>query len=111
MNTTLDQIKMLNLTEDDFKLLVDGLDSLPERGLAGELMGDLFTSMLTDKADETAIAKMKSERDSRKREADRAKEIMKENTKILQGKLLMLKRYLQENKLLHDAYEVLQIPG
>jgi len=36
------ELKQLNLTEHDFDLLVEGLDALPERGLAGEMMGDLF---------------------------------------------------------------------
>lgn len=106
----LEQIKLLNLTEEDFKLLVDGLDELPEKGLAGEMMGEIFMGIMSDKGNPEAVEKMKSEREDRKRKAERAKEQMKEDVKILQGKLLMLKRYLQENKLLKDAYEVLNLP-
>jgi hypothetical protein len=35
-------IKNLELTEQDFQLLVDGLDALPEKGVAGEMMGELM---------------------------------------------------------------------
>lgn len=102
----LEQIKMLNLTEEDFKLIVDGLDALPEKGFAGEMMGDILVGML-GKGDDEAKAKMMKDREAERKKKDAGKEIMKENIKILQGKLLMLKRYLQENKLLKDAYEVL----
>lgn len=102
----LDQIKMLNLTEEDFKLLVDGLESLPERGLAGEMMGDLIGSMLADKNPE-AQEKIKRDREMKARKQESEKQLLKENIRILQGKLLMLKRSLQENKLLSDTYEII----
>lgn len=110
MESSLEQIKLLNLTENDFKLLVDGLDVLPEKGMAGELMGDLFMGIMTDKKDSEAIEKIKLDRENKRRIAEKAKESLKDDIKILQGKLLMLKRYLQENKLLKDTYEILNIP-
>ena len=106
---SLEQIKLLNLTEDDFKLLVDGLDALPQKGLAGEMMGDLLLGMISDNKSPEAVEKMKSEREARKRKEEKAKEKQGDDIKILQGKLLMLKRYLQENKLLAEAYEVLNL--
>lgn len=110
MNNSLEQIKLLSLTSEDFKLLVDGLDALPEKGTAGEMMGDLFLGLLS-KGDEETMAKHKAQREADKRKREKEKEVMSENVKILQGKLLMLKRYLDENKLLADTYEVLNLPS
>lgn len=109
MENSLEQIRLLNLTDEDFKLLVDGLDALPERGLAGEMMGDLIIGMMS-KGDKEAQDKVLEEREKRLRKMKGEKELMKENVKILQGKLLMLKRYLQENKLLKEAYEAINLP-
>lgn len=92
-------LKSLNLTTDDFKLLIEGLDALPERGTAGELMGELLIASLM-KDDSEAKSKMEQERKERKEKQQVEKERMQENIKILQGKLLMFKRYLQDNNLL-----------
>lgn len=109
MDNTLDQLKFLNLTEDDFRLLVDGLDALPEKGAAGEIMGDLFSAMLSK--DEEQRERLQAERDKQKAKREKDKAQMKEDVKILQGKLLMLKRYFQENNILKETYEVLSIPN
>lgn len=36
-NNILNEIEKLGLTEHDFKILNDGLEALPDRGMAGEL--------------------------------------------------------------------------
>ena len=105
MQNSFEQIKLLNLTDADFKLMVDGLDALPERGAAGEMMGELLIGMLS-KGDEEKERQMKLERDDRRRKAEKDKESIRENVKILRGKLLILKRYLQENNALAQTYEV-----
>ena len=109
MQNSFEQIKLLNLTDEGFKLMVDGLDALPERGAAGEMMGELLIGILS-KGDEEKERQMKLERDDRRRKAEKDKESIRENVKILQGKLLILKRYLQENNALAQTYEVLNIP-
>ena len=92
-------LKSLNLTSDDFKMLIDGLDALSERGAAGEMMGELLMASLM-KDDEEAKSKMEKEREERREKQKREKEQIHENVRILQGKLLMFKRYLQDNDLL-----------
>ena len=92
-------LKDLNLTSDDFKLLADGLDVLPERGVVGEFVGDLLFSSIT-KDDKELKAKFEEEREHRREKQRMEKERMQENIRILQGKLFMFKRYMQENGLL-----------
>lgn len=108
MDNSLEQIKLLNLTEEDFTLLVEGLDALPERGLAADMMSDLIMGMVA-KRDEEAQKKILEDREKKQRAQVHQKQMMKENVRILQGKLLMLKRYLAENKLLKDAYEAINL--
>ena len=99
-------LKQLNLTEKDFDLIVEGLDTLPEKGIAGELMGGLFEAILT-KDDPTIKDKWQIEREKRQREREVKNRMLKEDIKILQGKLLMLKRYLIEQGALKEAYDII----
>ena len=98
-------IKNLNLSDNDFKMLIDGLDALPQRGQIGELMVDLLASTMI-KNPESKI-KIERELELKKKKHEAEKEILIEDAKILQGKLLMLKRYLAENKMLAEVNEVL----
>lgn len=100
-------IRNLELTENDFRLLIDGLDTLPEKGMAGEMIGMLFEGLLTDKNPE-AVAKLKAEREDKKRFEENAKQALREEIKILQGKLLMFKRYLIEIDALKQVNELLR---
>lgn len=97
-------LKDLNLSDEDFSLLIQGLDALPQKDQAGEMMSDLIGTVLFD-------GKMKEEFE-RKRKQDlvkkqAAKDKLIEDTKILQGKLLMMKRFMQENNLMKDVNNIL----
>lgn len=98
-------IKDLELTEQDFKMLVDGLDVLPEKGAAGELMGAMFEGLLGDKNPE-AMERYKREQAAKRKEHDRLKESLKEDIRILQGKLLMFKRWLIQNDALKQVDDI-----
>lgn len=100
-------IKNLELTENDFKLLIDGLDTLPERGAAGEIMGIMFEGILGEKGPE-AKEKAKRERDMRRRDEDVKKDALKEDIRILQGKLLMFKRYLIQMDALKQVNDMIE---
>lgn len=102
-------IKNLELTEQDFQLLVDGLDALPEKGLAGEMLGDLFIGMLAKDTPE-AQDKIKLEREAKHKKLEASKQQMKEDVRILQGKLLMLKRWLLQAGALKQAHDILERP-
>lgn len=102
MNT----LQSLNLNENDFKLIIDGLDCLPEKGFAGEMMGDLLMGMIA-KDDPLAQEKMKQEREKSRRDREMKKAAIVDDIKILQGKLLMLKRYLMEQGALNETTNIL----
>lgn len=102
-------LESLNLTTKDFDLLVQALDFLPEKNVAGEMMVELISTMMAKNDTEAALIKDKAMKQRAKAQGD--KELLREETKILQGKLLMLKRYLMENKLLADANEIISKNG
>jgi hypothetical protein len=102
MNT----LKHLNLSEKDFSLIIDGLDYLPEKSAMGGFMGDLLGTMFM-KDDPDAKRKMEIDRKLRMEKEKHDKDMMKEDIKILQGKLLMLKRYLMETGALNDTMDIL----
>lgn len=102
------QLQDLKLTEKDFQLLVDALDFLPEKGATGEIVGDLLMSMVTDNEPgrkEKMEAKMTEIK--RKRIAEAAE--LKEDAKILAGKLLLFKRFLQQEGLLSKDVDQLDV--
>lgn len=98
-------LKHLNLTERDFELIIDGLDQVPNKNQAGEMMGELMVAMLT-KDEPESMSKIKAEREERQRKANKERVLVVEEIKILQGKLLMLKRYLIEQDALNQAQDI-----
>jgi hypothetical protein len=85
-------------------MLIDGLDALPQRGQMGEMMVDLLASTM---GNDDSRRKVEKEMEQRKLKGKMEKELLIEDSKILQGKLLMLKRYLSENKLMTEVNNVL----
>ena len=104
------EIKDLQLTENDFKLLIDGLDALPERGLAGEMVVDLIEGIMGEgkPKNDAKIQFDKLKREREKNAKQKEKQMLTEEIKILQGKLLMFKRYLIETDALKQVNEILK---
>ena len=97
-------IKDINLSEEDFKTIFDALECLPERGAAGSILGGLMGTLIPEGKVREEYEK-RAEQMERKRQ--REKEILTENVRLLQGKLIMLKRHMIENDLLRQAKESL----
>lgn len=104
-------IKDLNLTDDDFKMIIEGLDALPEKGAAGEILGDLMIGMIGDQSNPDRFKQIKQEREKQTNKEKYKKNLMIEDIKILQGKLLMFKRWLIENDALRQTNEILTSKG
>jgi len=101
----MEDLKQLNLTEDDFKMIVDGLDQLPSRGAIGNMMMHMLTASMSDEKPEAKEKAMKRLEETEKKE-ERERTILVENIKILQGKLLMFKRFLQQEGALQQAKSI-----
>lgn len=102
----MDELKSLNLSEKDFKLIIDGLDALPDKSLAGEMLGELFTGMLMKDGDpkKDEMDKLRLARQAKK---ETEKELLKEEIRILQGKLLTLKRFLMQQNALETTVNII----
>ena len=100
------ELENLELTDKDFKLLVEGLDALPSKDLGGEIMFALLGSMAL-KDDPEGKDKFKREMLSDRASKEREKALLIEEIRILQGKLLQLQRYLRMNNLLKQANDLL----
>ena len=100
-----DQLKHLNLTEKDFDMIVEGLDHLPNKTLPGEMLKDMMSAMLTK--DKESMEKLTHDRERKYKEMENNKRELREDIKILQGKLLMLKRYLMQEGALKDTYDII----
>jgi len=99
----------LQLTEQDFDLIVSGLDELPNKGQAGEFMVSLFTGIIA-KDDPEAKAKLEAEHAKRRLKEDQQKKQMLEDVALLKGKLIMLKRLLVTNGALKQVDDIIN-PG
>jgi hypothetical protein len=101
-------LRNLQLTERDFQLLVDGLDTLPNKDFAGDIMEGLMMGMLKkDGGDNTQLSDFEKKRQAEKLKKERDKEMLKEDIKILQGKLLMFKRFLIQQDALKQVDDIL----
>ncbi|MGN6417755.1 MAG: hypothetical protein ACTHMC_09705 [Pseudobacter sp.] len=99
-------LKNFGLTVKDFDLLIDGLETLPEKGVAGEMMGMMLEGLIS-KDDPVAQEKVKRDRERQLKDKEHARNMMREDIRILQGKLYQLKRFMQENNLLEEVNKIL----
>lgn len=96
------ELEQLNLTESDFKMITDGLECLPSKDMPGEILFGLLEAAMS-KDDPAAREKLKQDRSSGAKEKERAKQLLIEDVRILQGKLLTLQRFLRMNGLLKQG--------
>jgi hypothetical protein len=102
------EIKNLELTERDFQLLVDALDFLPEKNSTGEMLSSLIVNMVAgDRKDTPEFKEYERKNELKQIKAARDKEALKEDIRILQGKLLMFKRFLIQQDALKQVGDIL----
>ena len=87
----------LTLTNEDFNLIIDGLEHLPNKDLSGNILVDLTLSMIA--RNEEAKEKMQKEREKQKTEREILKTEIKNKTDILKSKLILLKDELVGKEL------------
>lgn len=100
------QTTELELTEADYKLLIDGLDALPNRSSSSEFLHDLIVDLLGKTHPEQAM-RLKRERELENKKINDAREALIEEVRILQGKLFCMKRINLQNKAVNATNDIL----
>lgn len=95
------ELSDFNLTEKDFQLLVDGLDVLPSRGASGKLLVDMLGSMMID--DDAKRSEFEKKRKAVEDREESTRKLLIEDIRILQEKLLTIKRYMQDRSLFKEV--------
>lgn len=99
-------IKDFSLTQEDFELIMKALEYLPESGAVGELMETMLGTLLPDDRNYRSKYEALKKAKDRSREAKRA--ALVEEVRILQGKLLTIKRELMQAGALKQASDILK---
>lgn len=100
----MEELKNIKLTERDFHLMVEGLEVLPGKDIAGELVMDLMMGAVGGEEGQRKVLAHRKERELSKQ---KDKDFLIEETRILQGKLLQLKRLMSANGTLSKVHEIL----
>lgn len=99
-------IKDLNFSDEDIKLLLDGLEALPSRHVAGDMMLAMLDGMIEGNSPEAKERRQKAMQD-RENKQKAETERLAEETIILRGKLLMFKRYLLQESALKQTNDII----
>lgn len=81
------------LTTSELTILIEALKSWENKDFAGDLMGDMFSTLLIDpKKHPEEAAKMKIEREEKQRKRDQEKADREEQSIIIKAKLIQLRQ-------------------
>lgn len=101
MNTN--ELKILS--EEDFDLIVKALEALPNAKDSGLILGTIMGSILSNEGNKGEIEDHLKKREG---ELDKEKQRVTEEVRILQGKILTMKRAMIANDLLAGAKDILK---
>ncbi len=106
----LQNIKDLELTEEDFNMLIEGLDAIPEKGIGGLMMTGLFEALMEDKMDKNNPLYIQRQKEKQIEEKKRQQSLStkQEDITVLKSKLILLKRFLLGEGALKQANELLK---
>jgi predicted amino acid-binding ACT domain protein len=103
-------ILSVGLTAEDFDVLLEGLDSIPEKGMAQEIMRGTMTMLLTADSNPSRRTEMQRQVKRSAEELQKKADGRKEDLVILKSKLILLKRLLLSNDAIRQANEILTPP-
>lgn len=96
----------IQLTEQDFDMLIEGLGVLPEKGSTGIMLAELVGGMIAGN-DPRANAIVDQHLNKEKRGREEKKKQQAEEITLLKSKLILLKRYLVTNGALKTTNKIL----
>lgn len=85
------------LSDEEIRLLIDGLENLPHKDVSGDIMETLISTALLK--DPIERARMEREREEKRRVKEGSKEQLKNKIRMLQGKILMMKEAVDDAEL------------
>lgn len=103
-------ILSVGLTAEDFDTCIDGLDAIPEKGLANEVMQGILGVMLGGAVNDCRRKEMEAAFRRRMKEQEIKIASGKEDLVILKSKLILLKRLLISNAAVNMTNEILNPP-
>lgn len=92
-----DAIKNIGLTDKDFDMINEALENLPSKDAAGRLFTGLFKTMLIK--DEEKLKEMQKKDSEEEAERKHELKLLKEDIRILQSKIIQLKRIFYNDRL------------
>lgn len=98
METT--QIKQLGISVADFELIVKALDHYTQKDFAGTIMTTLLAGIIGDNPAQKAEFERREKILEAKRETER--QILTEDVRMVQSKIITLKRLMIENNLMES---------
>ncbi len=89
--------ELFMLTEEEWDLLLESMDALKSKGLAGELMSGMFEAMLSPKENASKEEKEKWEKAKKERELvkglkEEEEKKFKQKVDLLKAKLVLMKQ-------------------
>lgn len=99
-------IKDLELSEEDFKMIMDALEALPERANMSDFIGEIMIGTLAH-GDKDMESRLRAEKERRSKYRQSSSKVELEDIRVLQGKLIMMKRILHEEGALKQANDIL----
>jgi hypothetical protein len=96
----------VTLTEEDFNLINSALEYYPEKESAGLFMVSMLDAMLADKTPE-GRERLKQKQDQQNRKALAERDRILEDVRVLQGKIIQLKRQMLTDNALRQANDEL----
>jgi len=80
----------MDLSKDDYNILIEALDSWVKRDFSGKMFGDIMTAVLF-KGDEEGMAKIKEEREAEKAKQKEQEKRDEEIAVLLKSKLILMR--------------------
>lgn len=100
-------ILSVGLTAEDFDTCIEGLDAIPEKGMAQELMHGTLGLLFGTMANDQRRKEMEQQFKGKMKTMEQRVAARKDDLTILKSKLILLKRLLLSNEALRTVNEIL----
>ncbi len=103
----LQDVLSVGLTPEDFDLMLEGIDAIPEKGMAGEMMHSMMGVLASAGMSEKGREDMKRKALAGFRDFEKKAASKKDDLIILKSKIVLLKRLLLTQSSVSAANDIL----